>query len=70
MNVLKIKENPSKPGELTMVWKFECFEDDQLTAISIWKVQWEIGKVQPAEGPEDEESSGCVIATGSKSNCL
>ena len=43
---------------------------DLLTSQTIWRVLPEIGKFQPAEGPEDEDPSGCIVIAGSKTNCI
>jgi len=70
LNILKIRENKDKPGELTLAWKFECYETDTLTTLNSFQTVKEIGKFPPAEGPEDEETHGCVVIAGSKSNCV
>lgn len=43
-NVLKIKENRDKPGEIILGWKFECYESDTLTTLNSWKTIKELGQ--------------------------
>lgn len=43
-NILWVKDKDGSIGDLTLVWKFECFEMDLLTSQTIWRVLPEIGK--------------------------